>query len=147
MLNNISHITPFVLLNALNCSSKSAASLMKNNLFTSVLILGISIFLVNCTKVTEFEAAGGNLPTNYITLQADGTFSPAILRLASGSSITFVNNDNEPHKLVSADSLSINTGIIAPGRSFYFKKDSLIGTIPYRCTLDSNIRGTIIITP
>lgn len=120
---------------------------MKNNLFTPVIILGISVALATCTKVTDFEGVGGDLPTNYITLQADGTFSPAILRVASGSSITFVNNDNEPHQLISADSLSINTGLIAPGRSYFFKKDTLIGTIPYRCVLDTNIRGTVIITP
>jgi plastocyanin len=120
---------------------------MKNNLFTPVIMLFISVALATCTKTTDFEAVGGDLPTNYITLQADGSFTPAILRVASGSSITFVNNDNEPHQLLSSDSVSINTGLIEPVRSFFFKKDTLVGTISYRCTLDSNIRGTVIITP
>ena len=120
---------------------------MKNNLFTPVIILGISVALATCTKSADFEAVGGDLPTNYITLQADGSFSPAILRVASGSSITFVNNDNEPHQLVSADILTINTGFLAPGRSYFFKKDTLIGTIPYRCLFDTSIRGSVIITP
>jgi plastocyanin len=137
----------FILLNALNCRSKSLARAMKNNLFTPVIILGISVAVATCTKSADTEAVGGDLPTNYITIQADGSFSPAILRVASGSSITFVNNDNEPHQLRSADSVSINTGIIAPSRSYFFKKDTLVGTIAYRCILDTNIRGTIIITP
>jgi len=134
-------------MNALICISKSPPKRMKNNLFTPVIMLFISVALATCTKTTDFEAVGGDLPTNYITLQADGSFTPAILRVASGSSITFVNNDNEPHQLLSSDSVSINTGLIEPGRSFFFKKDTLVGTISYRCTLDSNIRGTVIITP
>jgi plastocyanin len=120
-------------MNALICISKSPPKRMKNNLFTPVIMLFISVALATCTKTTDF--------------QADGSFTPAILRVASGSSITFVNNDNEPHQLLSSDSVSINTGLIEPGRSFFFKKDTLVGTISYRCTLDSNIRGTVIIAP
>ena len=134
-------------MNALICISKSPPKRMKNNLFTPVIMLFISVALATCTKTTDFEAVGGDLPTNYITLQADGSFTPAILIVASGSSITFVNNDNEPHQLLSSDSVNINTGLIEPGRSFFFKKDTLVGTISYRCTLDSNIRGTVIIAP
>ncbi|MEX0636028.1 MAG: cupredoxin domain-containing protein [Ferruginibacter sp.] len=120
---------------------------MKHNLFTAVIILIISVALATCTKTTNFEAMGGGLPTNYITLQADGSFSPATLRVASGSSITFVNNDTEPHQLLSVDSVSINTGLIAPGRSYFFKKENLIGVFAYRCILDTSIKGTVIITP
>ena len=119
---------------------------MKNNLFTPVIILLVSIALTTCTKHEAFSETGGLLPTNYITLQANGTASPITLRVASGSSITFVNNDSKPHQLLSYDSI-VNTGSISPGKSYFFKNDNAIGTFSYRCIIDSAIRGTIIITP
>lgn len=119
---------------------------MKNNLFTPVIFLLVAIVLATCTKHEGYVDRGGLLPTNYITFQANGTFGPVTLRVASGSSITFVNNDTKPHNILSSDS-TIATKNIAPGTSFFFKNDNAIGTFPYRCTLDSAIRGTIIITP
>jgi plastocyanin len=119
---------------------------MKNNLFTPVIFLLVAIVLATCTKHDAYIESGGLLPTNYITFQANGSFSPVTLRVASGSSITFVNNDTKPHNILSSDS-TIATNIIAPGASFFFKNDNAIGTFPYHCTLDSAIHGTIIITP
>lgn len=119
---------------------------MKNNLFTPVLILLVSVALATCTKHEAYLETGGLLPTNYITFQANGTFSPVTLRVASGSSVTFVNNDNKPHNILSIDS-TIYTKMIEPGSSYFFKNDTAIGSFSYRCTLDSAIRGTIIITP
>ena len=121
---------------------------MKKYLFASVLALLIATALFGCTKVTEeFNAVGGDLPTHYIVIQANGSFSPSLLSVASGSSITFVNNDKKPHNIMSTDSISIRTNVIAPNGFFKFKNDSLIGVFPYKCLLDSTIRGTIIITP
>lgn len=120
---------------------------MKNNLFTPVIILVISIALATCTKVDYYPEAGGNLPSNYITIQPGGSFSPAVLKVASGSSITFVNNDTKPHHIKSNDSVSIVTNIIAPNSFYLFKNDAITGSFPYRCILDTNIRGTIIISP
>jgi plastocyanin len=119
---------------------------MKNNLFTPVIILLISLALATCSKHEGYLETGGLLPTNYVTFQANGSFSPVTLRVASGSSITFVNNDTKTHNILSTDS-TIYTNLIAPGASYFFKNDTAIGTFSYRCTLDSAIRGTIIITP
>jgi plastocyanin len=120
---------------------------MKNNIFLAIFILLASILWVSCSKVDSFPDAGGTLPSNYITIQANGSFSPFTLRVASGSTITFVNNDSKPHNILSSDSVSIVTNIIAPKSFYIFKNDALIGVFPYKCILDSTIRGTIIISP
>jgi plastocyanin len=121
---------------------------MKKNLLGPVMLLFATITLFACTKITEdVTAAGGNLPTHYIVIEANGSFTPALLRVASGSSITFVNNDKKPHNIMSNDSISIRTNVIAPNGFFKFKNDTLVGIFPYKCLVDSNIRGTIIITP
>jgi plastocyanin len=100
-----------------------------------------------CTKNIAYPDLGGNLPGHYITIQANGAFGPALLNVVSGSTIYFVNNDRKAHNILSNDSTSIISNSIAPGAFYLLKTDTIQGIIPYRCTLDSSIRGTIIITP
>ena len=121
---------------------------MKNTKLLATLIL-VNAFLVNaCTKHEAYTTAGGNLPTNYITILPDGKITPTSLSVASGSSITFVNTHNKPHRILSLDAdSSIYTTVIAPDSSFFFKNDTLLGTFSYKCVLDSTIRGVINIRP
>lgn len=107
----------------------------------------ILFLFTSCTEKTTFNEAGGNLPSNYIIVQRDGTFGPAMLTVASGSTITFVNNDLNAHQFMSNDTLSINTPRIEPGASYVFQNDTIYGAFPYKCILDTALRGTIIITP
>lgn len=121
---------------------------MKNRLFSVPLALVILIIsFYSCAKVEEFPDAGGKLPSNYIVIQADGSVSPSLLRVASGSSITFVNNDSKAHRIVSNDSLGFASGEIAPKAFHYFKNDALAGVYSYKCTMDTTLKGTIIFTP
>lgn len=122
---------------------------MKNrNLLAATLILVTAFMLHACTKHDGFVAAGGNLPTNYITILPNGKLSPLSLTVASGSSITFVNTHNKPHRILSLDAdSSIYTTIIPPDSSFFYKNDTLIGTYAYKCILDSTITGIVNIRP
>lgn len=120
---------------------------MKNTKLIAILIMFCTTVIISCTKHEAYIQNGGNLPTNYITIGANGSLSPATLQVVSGSSITFVNNDTQPHNILSSDSTTIVTGIIASNASFLFKKDHAVGTFSYRCTLTPAISGIIIITP
>lgn len=120
---------------------------MIKKLPASLFAIVISMSFFGCTKNEFFPASGGDLPANYIIIQADGTFGPAALQVASGSAIVFVNNDTKPHSIQSADSVSIVTNIILPKASYKWKNDALVGSFAYRCLLDSSIKGVIIITP
>jgi len=116
-------------------------------LFTAVLL--VTAFIIQaCTKHEAYTEAGGDLPTNYITVLANGKIVPASLTVASGSSITFVNNHTRPHRILSIDAdSSIYTTTIPPDSSFIYKNDTLVGTYTYKCVLDSSITGVISITP
>ena len=120
---------------------------MKNATLIAVLILFGTMAITACTKHEAYIQSGGNLPTNYIIIGANGSLSPATLQVVSGSSITFINNDTQPHNIISNDSITIVTGIIASNSSFLFKKDNAVGTFSYRCTLTPVTSGIIIITP
>lgn len=121
---------------------------MKNRKLTAIVVI-VSAFLIHaCTKHEGYTPGGGNLPTNYITVLPDGKITPASLTVASGSSITFVNTHNRPHRILSLDAdSSIYTPVIPPDSSFFFKNDTLLGTFAYKCVLDSTISGVISIRP
>ncbi|RYY48278.1 MAG: hypothetical protein EOO06_10660 [Chitinophagaceae bacterium] len=114
----------------------------------AILPLIVLFFFNSCTKHEGYSPAGGRLPTNYITVLPNGKITPLSLTVASGSSITFVNTHNKPHRFLSMgiDS-SIYTTVIPPDSSFFFKNDTLIGSFFYKCVLDSTITGTITIRP
>lgn len=121
---------------------------MKNTKLFVTLTL-VTGFIINaCTKHEGYMPAGGNLPTNYITVLPNGKLTPSVLTVASGSSITFVNSHNKPHRILSLDvDSSIYTTVIPPDSSFFYKNDTLIGTYAFKCVLDSTISGVITIRP
>ena len=120
---------------------------LKHLLITGFLFAG----LYSCSKDEEdFGAQGGLLPTHYISIN-DGSFSPAQLNVAAGSSITFLNKTTIGHTIVSADSSTIVSPSIAPGLSYYVKPDTLSGTSPvviyYHCKEHPTVTGTIVLSP
>lgn len=107
--------------------------------------------LFSCSKSEEdFGAQGGLLPTHYINIE-DNSFSPSILSVANGSSITFLNKTTTSHTIVSADSSTILSPAIASGSYFYVKPDTLAGSLPvninYHCKEHPTVTGTIILLP
>jgi plastocyanin len=117
----------------------------KNYLVTFILSFFITIFISSCATEGMSEPVGGELPTNYIIVK-DSSFSPALLSIASGSSVTFVNNTAIVHTIISDDSTTIGRVVIEPGTSFYFKKDTT-ATIGYHCMLHPTARGIIDFRP
>ena len=117
-------------------------SLKKICLFFIIMIM----FLPACIKGHEgYDSSGGNLPTNYIIINA-ASFSPSTLSVSAGSTITFVNSDNSVHSIRTLDSTTIRTNDLAPGTSFIFKKDTT-GVFNYHCPHHPTVQGTFILTP
>ena len=120
---------------------------LKHLLLTGLLFAGI----YSCSKDNvDYGAQGGLLPTHYINI-LDSSFSPVLLTVAAGSSITFLNKTTISHTIVSADSSTIVSPAIAPGLSYYVKPDTLAGSSPvviyYHCKEHPTVTGTIILNP
>jgi len=109
------------------------------------LILTTTI-LISCESPHSGSNTGGGLiPTNYIVIR-DSSFSPAMLSVVSGNSITFLNQTGSVQRLMTDDSTTIRDTAIAPNRSFYFKNDT-VGTFDYHLVNKASASGTFIITP
>jgi plastocyanin len=70
-------------------------------------------------------------------------FNPAQLNVAPGTTVTFVNNDTEPHTATADDGL-FDTGVLEPGTSYDVWLDGS-GTVAYHCELHPEMQGTIIV--
>jgi plastocyanin len=75
----------------------------------------------------------------------DHAFNPAQLNVAPGTTVTFVNNDTEPHT-ATADNGLFDTGVLEPGSSFDVFFDGS-GTVTYHCELHPHMQGSIVVGP
>ena len=73
----------------------------------------------------------------------DHAFNPAQLNVAPGTTVTFVNNDTEPHT-ATADNGLFDTGVLEPGSSVDVFLDGS-GTVTYHCELHPHMQGSIIV--
>ena len=85
-------------------------------------------------------------PNSTITVDiSNHAFNPAQLNVAPGTTVTFVNNDTEPHT-ATADNGVFDTGVLEPGSSFDVFFDGS-GTVAYHCELHPDMQGSIVVGP
>lgn len=118
---------------------------MKRRFFSATVILFLSLLFFACAKHTNYDAQGGELPSNFIAVK-DSSFTPATLTVVSGSSITFVNNTATAKSIITTDSITIKATTIEPNSSFIFKKDTT-GTFYYHLTNKPAAGGRFTLTP
>ncbi len=83
-------------------------------------------------------------PNSTMTVDiSNHAFNPAQLNVAPGTTVTFVNNDPEPHT-ATADNGLFDTGVLQPGSSFDVFFDGS-GTVTYHCELHPDMQGSIVV--
>ena len=70
-------------------------------------------------------------------------FAPMMLSMKAGETVTWRNDDEEPHTVVSQDGL-FRSAAIDGGEHFSFKFDKP-GTYKYVCTIHPRMVGTIVV--
>src|SRR5919107_518433 len=111
------------------------------------------------TQTTDAVQETGGAATDPPTVPAESTtpapnstmtvdisnhaFNPAQLNVAPGTTVTFVNNDTEPHT-ATADNGLFDTGVLQPGSSFDVFLDGS-GTVTYHCELHPDMQGSIVV--
>ena len=73
----------------------------------------------------------------------NNAFNPPQLNVAPGTTVTFVNNDTEPHT-ATADNGAFDTGVLQPGQSLDVYLDGA-GTVPYHCELHPDMQGSVAV--
>lgn len=120
----------------------------------TLLILGFAVILVPLsplkTLAPTVSGAGlprpapgaGDAPPYNITIK-DFQFTPRNLVIPAGASVTWVNKDEEPHKLVQVDGLFTSKPLDTEDKfTFEFKS---AGTFEFFCALHPRMTGKITV--
>ncbi len=106
----------------------------KNLLFVGVLLVLGVVAVSGCT--TQYSS-------NTITIQ-NTAFYPTTLTVKPGTTVTWINKDNETQDIVS------NTGIFDSGNlktnQSYNYTFNQSGSYPFHSTINANLTGTIIVS-
>ncbi len=70
-------------------------------------------------------------------------FSPAMLSVAAGDTITFVNHDQEAHTVVAQGGAFTSSGMDTNDK--WTVRITKPGTYPYFCSLHPYMKGTIVV--
>jgi len=73
----------------------------------------------------------------------DFEFSPRLLTIHAGSKVTWVNKDEEPHKVVEVNSIFISQPLDTDA-GFVYQFDTP-GTYSYFCSLHPHMTGKIVV--
>jgi len=103
-----------------------------------VLMLGAMAAVVPHATAAAAAAQGST-----IVMAKDFMFAPTSLTVATGSTVTWTNRDEEPHSVVSESGL-FRSGALDTNESFSFRFDKA-GTYRYTCSIHPRMVGTIVV--
>jgi plastocyanin len=124
---------------------------MKNRIIKPVLLFAsaiclTAIFLFACSKsgggYGSGNNGGGNNTGNSVSI-ANFAFSASTLTVASGTKVTWTNNDATAHTVTANDN-SFNSGNIAPGGTFSHTFTAA-GTYPYHCSIHTSMTAKVVV--
>jgi plastocyanin len=123
----------------------------------AILVTVVAMFIgaAGCTSYTQVSVAPTTTPieipgTPTVTVQ-NFAFSPAVITVPRGTTITWVNQDSASHTIVSDAQGSVAQGALftsnslANGAGYSFKFDNP-GTYPYHCSIHPTMKATVIVT-
>jgi plastocyanin len=115
----------------------------------AVVVLGggaLLLFAPSNKNNSSINSASSNAATtNFVTIQ-NFAFSPSVIKIEKGTTVTWTNKDSTAHTVTETDGKNgPKSADIAPGKTFVFTFDTT-GTYSYRCSIHSNMTGTVVVT-
>lgn len=95
-------------------------------------------------------AANAPQSTTAKAVIVDKAFSPATLTVKKGTTVTWTNQDDMGHNVVSDDAAPEGgppkeAGLFGKGETFSFTYNT-VGTFPYHCSPHPFMQGTVVVT-
>lgn len=110
--------------------------------YTALLLVALTV--TACAPGASDGSAAGPPPCPDTISIRDFAFDPESCRVAVGSSLTFVNDDDVPHTATAEDgaAAAFDTGTLQPGASATVTLDA-VGASPYLCEIHPSMRARI----
>jgi plastocyanin len=119
------------------------SSITKKNiaaLLCGISFLNLSLFAI-AGEMKDADSAGGK--QNKVEIK-DFAFNPKTLTVKSGEKITWINRDEEPHTVVSADKQFKKSPALDTDQEYTITAGAP-GTYSYFCSVHPKMTGTIIV--
>ena len=92
-----------------------------------------------------FEVEGTPVATTHVELPQSYQFSPAVITVKAGSTVTWTNHDNFPHNVTLLDGSGVSKDV-AIGATVSIEFDHA-GTVYYHCAIHpQQMHGKVIVT-
>ena len=114
------------------CKNKTAA------LLCGIAFLNLSLFALAGEMKDAGSAAGTKIEIK------DFSFNPQTITVKSGEKITWINHDDEPHTVVSADKEFKKSTALDTDQEFTITAGAP-GTYTYFCSVHPKMTGTIVV--
>ena len=88
--------------------------------------------------------SGPAVATNAVSI-TNFSFSPAAITVPVGTTVTWTNNDEEPHTVFSSTG-GMKSAVLASHQSTYVFTFTKPGTFDYQCTIHPFMHGTVTVT-
>lgn len=105
------------------------------------LVIALAVAIGTCLAANSAFAIPAPPPVQI----ADFSFQPADVSVEIGGSVSWVNQDSSAHT-VTFDSLSIDSGSLASGKTFS-ATFSTLGQYTYHCSIHPAMTGTVSVVP
>lgn len=90
------------------------------------------------------KAQSGQFTIN-LTGKGGGAYSPAVVTVAVGTLVIFLNQDSQPHTATAPG--AFDSGVIAPNGGRWVWVASVAGTFPFFSSMQPNMAGQITVVP
>lgn len=126
---------------------------MKKTILLAFLSLGVFIFIGNgCnlyggTQSNPYGAPANQKQTQGLPVESNSvniqnfSFSPSVLTVKKGATVTWTNNDSAPHQIKSD---AFNSDSLGNGQSFSFTFNS-IGSFDYICSVHPSMTAKVVV--
>jgi len=96
---------------------------------------------------SDRPATGPEPPAGGSAVAIDNfAFVPANLSVASGTTVTWTNQDDTPHTVSADDGRTFDSSAFGRGKTFQVTAGAP-GTYPYFCRIHPFMKGTLTVTP
>jgi plastocyanin len=116
------------------------------NTCTLAFALFIALALLTSIRGKEPDTKGAGLPQNTKAevVIDDFSFSPRTLTVPVGATVTWINQDNVPHVVVSADNQFKKSPVLNTGQRLS-NTFATAGTYSYFCSIHPRMTGKIVV--
>jgi len=109
-----------------------------------VVVVGF-IFLVATPRTQAAGADPGDKSPSAIELKIDNfSFGPMTLTVAAGTTVTWTNNDDVPHTVVSDDKTTFKSKALDTGEKFSYTFTKP-GKYPYFCSVHPKMMAEVVV--